>query len=112
MMEKFTLQKPPKPPTTKHYLALFLSIFGLATAFLIYFKYNSINLDLPSLFHKPVTSGLIISPPHLPVASVIDAEAATALTLSLTSNVPGKKFDRFVTIWLENQDFDIAAADR
>ncbi|KAI1847526.1 hypothetical protein JX265_000776 [Neoarthrinium moseri] len=43
-------------------------------------------------------------------ASVAAAQA-TALTLSPTSNVAGKNFDRFVQIFLENQDFDIAAGD-
>ncbi|KAI8625908.1 phosphoesterase family-domain-containing protein [Xylariaceae sp. FL1651] len=41
----------------------------------------------------------------------IAAARATALTLSPTSNVKGKTFDRFVQIFLENQDFDIAAGD-
>ncbi|KAH8891789.1 phosphoesterase [Thozetella sp. PMI_491] len=41
----------------------------------------------------------------------VAAAAATALTLSPTSNVAGKTFDRFVQIFLENQDFDIAAGD-
>jgi hypothetical protein len=36
---------------------------------------------------------------------------ATALTESPTSNVPGKSFDRFVTIWCENTDYDMAAGD-
>ncbi|KAK6084379.1 acid phosphatase [Seiridium cupressi] len=43
-------------------------------------------------------------------ASVAAAQA-TALTLSPTSSVSGKTFDRFVQIFLENQDFDIAAGD-
>ncbi len=42
----------------------------------------------------------------------VAAAAATALTLSPTSNVQGKTFDRFVQIFLENQDYDIAAGDR
>jgi hypothetical protein len=37
---------------------------------------------------------------------------ATALSLSPTSSVKGKTFDRFVNIWLENTDYDKAAADR
>jgi hypothetical protein len=37
---------------------------------------------------------------------------ATALTESPTSDVVGKTFDRFVTIWLENTDYDMAAGDR
>ncbi|GAW13822.1 hypothetical protein ANO14919_032120 [Xylariales sp. No.14919] len=41
----------------------------------------------------------------------IAAARATALTLSPTSNVKGKTFDRFVQIFLENQDYDIAAGD-
>jgi hypothetical protein len=45
-------------------------------------------------------------------ASAVEAARATALTLSPTSSIKGKTFDRFVSIWLENQDFDIAAADR
>ncbi|KAI0864058.1 phosphoesterase family-domain-containing protein [Xylaria cubensis] len=41
----------------------------------------------------------------------IAAARATALTLSPTSNVKGKTFDRFVQIFLENQDYSIAAGD-
>ena len=37
---------------------------------------------------------------------------ATALTESPTSNVAGKSFNRFVTIWCENTDYDMAAGDR
>ncbi|KAH6678275.1 phosphoesterase family-domain-containing protein [Halenospora varia] len=36
---------------------------------------------------------------------------ATALTESPTSNVVGKTFDRFVTIWFENTDYSMAAGD-
>ncbi|PQE12836.1 acid phosphatase protein [Rutstroemia sp. NJR-2017a BBW] len=43
-------------------------------------------------------------------ASVYKAQA-TALTLSPTSNVKGKSFDRYVQIWFENTDYDMAAAD-
>jgi hypothetical protein len=46
-------------------------------------------------------------------ASAAVAKArATALTLSPTSNVAGKTFNRFVTIWMENTDYAIAAGDR
>lgn len=45
------------------------------------------------------------------VSSIAQA-AATALTLSPTSTVKGKTFDRFVQIFLENQDYSIAAGDR
>lgn len=37
--------------------------------------------------------------------------AATALTLHPTSSIPGVTFDRYVQIFLENQDFDIADGD-
>lgn len=40
------------------------------------------------------------------------AAQATALTESPTSKVKGKSFDRYVSIWLENTDYDTAAADR
>jgi hypothetical protein len=45
-------------------------------------------------------------------AAAVEAARATARTLSPTSSVRGKTFDRFVNIWLENPDFDMAAGDR
>lgn len=42
----------------------------------------------------------------------VDAARATAKTLSPTSNVKGKAFDRLAIIWLENTDYDLAAGDR
>lgn len=45
-------------------------------------------------------------------AADVAAAKATAPTLSPTSYVKGKTFDRFVQIWLENTDFDMAAGDR
>ena len=44
-------------------------------------------------------------------ATDVAAAAATALTSSPTSNVPGKAFNRFVIIWLENTDYLKAAGD-
>ena len=44
--------------------------------------------------------------------AAVAAAKATAKTLSPTSSVPGKSFDRFVNIWLENTDFEMAAGDR
>lgn len=44
-------------------------------------------------------------------ASDVAAAAATALTLHPTSNVQGSSFNRFVQIFLENQDYDIADGD-
>ncbi|KAI5241204.1 phosphoesterase-domain-containing protein [Aureobasidium subglaciale] len=41
----------------------------------------------------------------------VAAAQAGALTLSPTSHVKGKVFDRFVVIWLENTDYDKAAGD-
>ena len=45
-------------------------------------------------------------------AAEVAKAKATALTLSPTSNVVGKTFDRFVTIWCENTDYSMAAGDR
>lgn len=44
-------------------------------------------------------------------AADVAAAAATAKTAQPTSNVKGKVFDRFVTVWLENTDFSKAQAD-
>ncbi|KAH6654882.1 acid phosphatase [Truncatella angustata] len=44
-------------------------------------------------------------------AASVAAARATAKTSSPTSNVKGKAFDRFVVIWLENTDYDMAAGD-
>lgn len=40
------------------------------------------------------------------------AAQATAKTDSPTSSVKGKVFDRYVSIWFENTDYDLAKADR
>ncbi len=45
-------------------------------------------------------------------AADVYAAQATALTLSPTSNIKGKAFDRYVSIWFENTDFETAQADR
>src|SRR5579871_5645232 len=44
--------------------------------------------------------------------SAVEAAAATALTLSPTSHVKGKAFDRIAIIFLENTDSSEAFADR
>lgn len=44
-------------------------------------------------------------------ASDVYAAAATALTSHPTSNIQGQSFNRFVQIFLENQDYDIADGD-
>lgn len=58
-----------------------------------------------------VASAAPASPTATDPADVYAAQA-TALTESPTSNVKGKVFDRYVSIWLENTDYDMAAADR
>jgi acid phosphatase len=50
------------------------------------------------------------SPTATDVADVYAAQA-TAKTESPTSHVKGKVFDRYVSIWFENTDYDMAAAD-
>ncbi|KAL1297861.1 hypothetical protein AAFC00_006386 [Neodothiora populina] len=44
-------------------------------------------------------------------AAAVHAAQATAKAESPTSRVPGKAFDRFAVIWMENTDFDKAAGD-
>ena len=51
------------------------------------------------------------SPTATDAADVHDAQA-TAVSESPTSNVKGKAFDRYVSIWFENTDYDMAAGDR
>ncbi|KAK9422995.1 hypothetical protein SUNI508_04662 [Seiridium unicorne] len=43
--------------------------------------------------------------------AAVAAARATAKTSSPTSDVKGKAFDRFVVVWLENTDYDMAAGD-
>lgn len=60
-------------------------------------------------------ASLTIAAPSSPTATdVVDVYAAqaTAKSESPTSHVKGKAFDRYVSIWFENTDFDLAAADR
>lgn len=45
-------------------------------------------------------------------AADVAAAAATAKTLSPTSHVKGKVFDRYVSIWFENTDIEKARSDR
>jgi acid phosphatase len=51
------------------------------------------------------------SPTAIDPADVYAAQA-TAKSESPTSKIKGKAFDRYVSIWFENQDFDIVLADR
>ncbi|OCL03494.1 acid phosphatase phoa [Glonium stellatum] len=43
--------------------------------------------------------------------AAVAAAAVTAKSLSPTSHVPGKAFDRIAIIWLENTDYDMALGD-
>lgn len=45
-------------------------------------------------------------------SSSVQAAAATALTESPTSNVPGKAFDRIMMVYLETTSYGNATADR
>ena len=45
-------------------------------------------------------------------AADVHAAQSTAVSTSPTSNVKGKAFDRYVSIWFENTDYDMAAGDR
>lgn len=58
---------------------------------------------------------LVLAAPASPTATDtlnVYAAQATAETESPTSHVKGKMFDRYVSIWFENTDYDMAAADR
>ena len=44
--------------------------------------------------------------------ATVEAAAATAKTTHKTSDVKGKVFDRFITIWLENTDYKKSEGDR
>jgi hypothetical protein len=84
---------------------------------------NSLRISPPSfitfamLYSTLAVSAIALSSQalaaNLTSTSPADVAAArnSALTLSPTSNVKGKVFDRFVTIWLENTDYDKAASD-
>jgi len=45
-------------------------------------------------------------------AADVYAAQATAKSTSPTSKVKGKAFDRYVSLWFENTDFEMAAGDR
>src|SRR6185437_12228098 len=74
--------------TNMHLSTAFLGMVGVATTVYAQTQYTSTNV------------------------AAVAAAAATAKTLSPVSEIRGKQFDRFVNIWLENTDFDMAAGDR
>jgi acid phosphatase len=68
-----------------------------------------------TFFVVATLASLAVAAPASPTATDpadVYAAQATALTLSPTSNVKGAAFDRYVSIWFENTDYDMAAADR
>jgi hypothetical protein len=69
-----------------------------------------IALAVASLSSVALAAPAPASPTATDVADVYAAQA-TALTLSPTSRVKGKAFDRYVSIWFENTDYETAAAD-
>ncbi|KAH8820550.1 acid phosphatase [Xylogone sp. PMI_703] len=67
-----------------------------------------------TLVAASLASVAVAAPPASPTATDpadVKAAQATALTLSPTSNVKGAAFDRYVSIWFENTDYELAAAD-
>jgi hypothetical protein len=68
-----------------------------------------------SIFAVASLASAALAAPASPTATDtadVYAAQATALTLSPTSSVKGKVFDRYVSIWFENTDFETAQADR
>ncbi|KFY72412.1 hypothetical protein V499_07458 [Pseudogymnoascus sp. VKM F-103] len=59
----------------------------------------------------PKSSSTPAANPTATDPAAVYAAQATAKTESPTSHVKGKVFDRFVTIWFENTDFQSAAAE-
>lgn len=59
----------------------------------------------------PASSSTSAANPTATDPAAVYAAQATAKTESSTSHVKGKAFDRFVTIWFENTDFQSAAAE-
>jgi len=58
----------------------------------------------------PTSSSASVANPTATDPAAVYAAQATAKTESPTSHVKGKVFDRFVSIWFENTDFESAAA--
>ncbi|ELR05681.1 hypothetical protein VC83_05697 [Pseudogymnoascus destructans] len=66
---------------------------------------------LASAAAAPTSSSTLVVNPTATDPAAVYAAQATAKTESPTSHVKGKVFDRFVTIWFENTDFQSAAAE-
>ncbi|KAL2824066.1 phosphoesterase family-domain-containing protein [Aspergillus pseudoustus] len=64
---------------------------------------RALTLNLPPYPESPIPSGLSLSE--------IAAAAATAVPESPVSNVPGLAFERFYQLWMENTNYEDAAAD-
>ena len=71
----------------------------------------SMGMSTAALIALTVAAPAPVSPTATDAADVYAAQA-TAKTESPTSHVKGKVFDRYVSIWFENTDYETAAADR
>ena len=73
------------------------------------FSTSAIAASLASVaIVDPTTS---VANPTATDAADVHAAQATAKCNSPTSHIKGKAFDRYVSIWFENTDYDMAAAD-
>lgn len=74
--------------------------------------YQVSKMRLQLLLMMGIATSTLAQTQYTSTASTAVAKArATALTESPTSNVVGTSFNRFVTIWCENTDYSMAAAD-
>ncbi|KKK26407.1 acid phosphatase [Aspergillus rambellii] len=83
-------------------------------------RFSALSLGVGTMFTKnslvALLGGLSLalaqtSSEKYPSAAEIEAAQASVLPYSPVSHVNGKSFNRFVNIWLENTDFEKAAAD-
>ncbi|KAF4637428.1 hypothetical protein G7Y89_g661 [Cudoniella acicularis] len=88
------------------YSAQYFPSAGLA-GFLVQFSLIIFHILFPAFLASALAQTQYTSTKAAAVAKA----RATALTESPTSNVVGKTFNRFVTIWCENTDYDMAAGD-
>ncbi|KAI1413015.1 phosphoesterase-domain-containing protein [Hypoxylon sp. FL1857] len=69
------------------------------------------SLILPALVFAINAAAQVENTYTATATSDVEKARATAKTLSPTSNVKGKAFDRLAIIWLENTDYDMAIGD-
>jgi hypothetical protein len=101
---------------TYKYLDIHNGSYPSAFFILVYPELRS--FDLKMRFHPLIVAAMAFvstgnahTEEDLTGAAPVEAARETAKTLSPTSSVKGKNFNRFVNIWLENTDFDMAAGD-